>query len=199
MEYGITIKKGIENFEKSMPTILEEEKSGSELTLVIRDLLATQIEMFKKLCEQQDAIEKKILTLAKTQPDYERLIKVPGVGKITASMFLASVGNASVFKNGRQLAAWVGLVPRQFSTGGKERLMGITKAGDSHLRTTLIHGARAVILSTIKKDKQDASSAWIKKMVEKRGWNVTAVAIANRNCRIMWNMMKHQTEYRPAI
>ncbi len=121
---------------------------------------------------------------------------VPGVGPMTASLMLASVSDVSVFKNGRHLSAWVGLVPRQFSSGGKTNLKGITKAGDSHLRAMLIHGARALIQSVRRKNGTDPLSQWILRLLTTKGWNITAVAVANRNCRVMWHLIRYEQEYK---
>lgn len=197
MEYGIVIDEGIGHFFKEVPVLLEE--SENELTIAIREVISKLYNLALKLKEDGDAITKSIESISKAQSDYCRLLSVPGVGPLVASMFVSSVGDANVFKNGRHLAAWLGLVPRQSSSGGKEKLLGITKAGDQRLRTMLIHGARALILTTLRKQRSDPESQWILRLYEKKGWNVTSVAIANKNCRIMWHLMKYEEEYKKAV
>ena len=118
---------------------------------------------------------------------------VPGIGAITATALLASVGDPKQFKNGRQFAAWLGLTPRQYTTGGKIRLGRITKKGDAYLRTLLIHGTRAV-LATVK-DKDDRLSCWTKTLIERRGYKRAAVALATKNARIVWALMVRNETY----
>jgi transposase len=193
MEYGVTISRGIHKFREEFLQALEED---SELTPSMRGVLTSLYEMIRGLDVEISKSEENIKKLAKSNKDYERLLDVPGVGPLTASLFLASVGDASVFKNGRHLAAWAGLVPRQYSSGGASRLMGITKAGDPDLRVMLVHGARALIQATKRKNNQDPRSQWILRLLEKKGWNLTAIAVANRNCRVMWHLMKYGEEYK---
>jgi len=197
MEYGVVVDKSIEKFFIQMPSAIED--ANNELTLVMRDLAAFLVASAKDLSQKIEEVEKKILTLSEAQPDYRRLLQVPGIGPMGASMFISSVGDAKVFKNGRHVAAWLGLVPRQESSGGKSRLLGITKTGDNHLRSVLIHGARSLILSAMRKHKRDPVSQWILDLQERKGWNVTAVAIANRNARIMWHLMNYKEEYKSAV
>ena len=115
---------------------------------------------------------------------------------MTATAIVASVGNASVFDNGRGLAPWMGLVPRQYSSGGKTRLCRISKRGDRYLRTLLIHGARSVIRHL--GEKQDRRSCWLRQLVARRGKNVASVALANKNARIIWAIMTREEDYRVA-
>lgn len=194
MEYGVIIPKGFSNLKMNIPEILENEQNG--LTPIFRDLIQTQNESFKKVCTELTTMEKKLKIYLATNEDYLRLIGVPGVGPLSAAMFIASVGDPSIFKNGRHLSAWTGLVPSQYSSGGKEKLGGITKAGDHHLRATLIHGARALILATIRKQKTDPLSKWILHLHKEKGWNKTAVAVANKNVRVMWHLLMHKVEYK---
>jgi transposase len=107
----------------------------------------------------------------------------------------ASLGDAKNFDNGRQVAAWLGLVPRQHSSGGKQNLLGISKRGDIYLRTLLIHGARSVIYNG--KDKTDSTCRWVNAIVSRRNNNVAAVALANKNARIVWALLTHDREFRP--
>jgi transposase len=125
-----------------------------------------------------------------------RLAEVPGIGIMTASALVASVGNARDFKNGRQFAAWLGLVPRQSSTGGVARLGRITKRGDRDLRTLLVHGARSEMTRTA--NKLDPKSRWAESVKRRKGWNKAAVALANKHARIVWSMLAHHQPYQPA-
>ncbi|MDT4878395.1 IS110 family transposase ISBcen3 [compost metagenome] len=117
---------------------------------------------------------------------------MPGIGPISASALVASIGDAKNFDSGRQLAAWLGLVPKQHSTGGKSNLLSISKRGDTYLRTLLIHGARSVIYHTA---KQPESCGWVNAAVNRRNKNVAAVALANKNARIVWALLAHDRCY----
>jgi transposase len=123
-----------------------------------------------------------------------RLEAVPEIGPLTASALVASVGDAKSFKNGRQLAAWLGLVPRQDSSGGKDRLLGISKRGDTYLRTLLIHGARSVLFS-LKRRVDQPSDGWLVRLAARRNANIAAVALANKTARIVWALLAHQRDY----
>ena len=194
LEYGIVMKEGVSSFFKELPLILEDGEN--ELTSSMRDLARTLERMIKDLTEKLNEVELKLKSLSQTQPDYERLLHVPGVGPLVASLFISTIGDPKVFKNGRNVSAWLGLVPRQNSSGGKSKLLGITKTGDENLRVALIHGARSLILAALKKKKSDPLSQWILNLYQKKGWNITSVAIANRNCRVMWHLMNYQEEYK---
>jgi transposase len=193
-EYGIVIPKGVAKFRQAVVSKLESAKDK---------LSALSQEMFWKLVEEFAALEKqlayyqeKLEALATTHPECQRLMTIPGIGPLTATALLAAVSEASAFKNGRQFAAWLGLVPRQYSTGGKERLLGISKRGDSYLRKLLIHGARATLRWV--GHKTDRRSQWIRQLVERRGKNRTAVAVANKNARIVWALLTSHQAYEPA-
>jgi transposase len=118
---------------------------------------------------------------------------IPGLGPLSATALVAAISDASAVKNGRQFAAWLGLVPRQHSTGGKERLLGMSKRGDHYRRKLLIHGARATIRWVGR--KPDRRSQWIRQLVERRGKNPTAVAVANKNARIVWALLTSHQAY----
>lgn len=123
-----------------------------------------------------------------------RLMQRPGIGPVTASALLASIGNGHDFKNGRQVAAWIGLTPGQYSSGGKTRLGRITKAGDSYLRSLLVMGARAILSGL--GDKQDGFSRWARSLVERRGYWRAVVAIAAKNARLAWAVLKYGEDFR---
>ncbi len=118
---------------------------------------------------------------------------IPGIGPITATALIAAVGNVGVFKNGRQFAAWLGLVPKQHSTGGQTRLLGISKRGDSYVRKRLIHGARATLRWV--ELRTDSRSQWLRGLLKRRGWNRTAVAVANKTARIVWALLSRGGVY----
>ena len=122
-----------------------------------------------------------------------RLAQIPGIGPITASALVASIGDATNFDSGRQLAAWLGLVPKQHSSGGKPLLLRISKRGDSYLRTLLIHGARAVI--RVAKHKPGHTDSWLARLMARRHKNVAAVALANKNARIVWALLANDRSY----
>ncbi len=123
----------------------------------------------------------------------KKIACIPGIGPLTASALIASIGDAKCFKNGRQLAAWLGLVPRQHSSGGKTLLQGISKRGDSYLRTLLIHGARSVV--RVASGKKTPLHCWAKNLVDRRNKNIAAVALANKNARLVWALLAHNRDY----
>jgi transposase len=122
-----------------------------------------------------------------------KLEKIPGIGPLTASALVASIGDAKGFENGRQLAAWLGLVPKQHSSGGKQTLLGISKRGDCYLRTLLIHGARAVIYAA---QRKLANTGWLASLLARRDKNIVAVALANKNARTVWALLAQDREFR---
>ena len=193
-EYGITIPKGIWNVFKHLPGIIED--CPGELTTMFRLELRELSEELFRLTEKITIYDKKVEALGKTNDVCNRLQSIPGVGPISATAVFAAVGDAKNFKNGRQLAAWLGLVPRQCSTGGKERLLGISKRGDRYIRMLLVHGARSH-LQTIK-NKHDKRSKWANRIAQSRGYNKACVALANKNARIIWKLMVTGESYKAA-
>lgn len=189
-EYGLVIPLGINSIRQLVPTLLDEARD--ELPGIFRDLILMLLEQLKQLDERVNELELKINQWHRANEYSRRLEKIPGIGPITATALVASIGNASNFTNGRQLAAWLGLVPRQHSTGGRTNLLGISKRGDCYLRTLLIHGARAVIRQAAKKAKDD----WLHQLLGRRNMNVATVALANKNARIVWALLAHDREFR---
>ena len=151
------------------------------------------IEEFVALEEQRAYYQEQLDTLAATHPEGQRLMTIPGIGPITATALIAAVGDVGVFKNGRQFAAWLGLVPKQHSTGGETHLLGISKRGARYLRKLLIHGAQATLRWV--KLQTDRRSQWIRGLLARRGWNRTAVAVANKNARIVWALLSRGGVY----
>lgn len=131
--------------------------------------------------------------VTKASPNAQRILNVRGIGPQTATAIIATIGKGEQFDSGRDFAAWLGLVPKQYSTGGKPRLGRISKRGDKYLRTLLVHGARAVITNL--GDKQDRLSVWGRNILERRGMNRAIVALAAKNARIVWALLHHQTDY----
>jgi transposase len=184
-EYGIVLPKGVTKFRQAVVEKLESEKA--KLTALSQEMFRTLIEEFVALEEQLAYYQEKLEALATTHPECQRLRTIPGIGPITATALIAAVGDVGVFKNGRQFAAWLGLVPKQHSTGGQSHLVGISKRGDSYLRKLLIHGAWATLRWV--KLQTDRRSQWIRGLLARRGWNRTAVAVANKNARIVWALL----------
>jgi transposase len=140
-------------------------------------------------------LDQEINMIAQSDPVAKRLQQLRGVGPMVATALVATVGNAKQFANGRQMSASLGLTPKQHSSGGKDRLLGISKRGDAHLRSILIHGARAVIQTARLKD--DRLSQWVTSLAERRHPNVAAVALANKTARIAWAMLRYAMDYDP--
>jgi len=191
-EFGIVIPKGIEAIAKRIPEILEDGENGLPGTM--RRLLERLADNLKEMDRQEKELDAQIRKWHNENEASRKLAEIPGIGPITASALVASVGDASEFKNGRQMAAWLGLVPRQSSTGGKQVLLGISKRGDTYLRTLLIHGARSVIRFAEKKAEPDS---WLRKLMARRNKNVAAVALANKNARIVWALLAKDRMFRP--
>jgi len=192
--YGIVMPKGVSKFRQAVVEKLESEKD--KLTALSQEMFWKLVEEFAALEKQLAYYQEKLDTLATTHPECQRLMTIPGIGPLTATALVAAVSDASAFKNGRQFAAWLGLVPRQHSTGGKERLLGISKRGDSSRRKLLMHGARATLRWVGR--KTDRRSQWMRQLVERRGHNRTVVAIANKNARIVWALLTSHQAYEPA-
>ncbi|WP_421184797.1 IS110 family transposase [Aeromonas enteropelogenes] len=190
-EHGIIIPKGIAHIGKHLPEILEEYEN--ELPETFRQLLERLGEHLKALDQQVQELEVQLQSWHRENVASKKLAQIPGIGPITASALIASVGDAKSFKNGRQLAAWLGLVPRQHSSGGKQTLLGISKRGDSYLRTPLIHGARAVL--RVAEHRAQHADSWLAGVMGRRNHNVAAVALANKNARIVWALLAQEREY----
>ena len=193
-ERGIVITQGIPRLRKQLPVIVEDGKN--ELTPLSREVmreLSAELVVLDERIARADALVRRVFTQSAA---CQKLAQVEGIGPVVATALVAAVGNAKEFTNGRHLAAWLGLVPRQHSTGGKERLLGISKRGDRYLRTLLIHGARATVHRA--RRKTDARSRWIMSVEQRRGKNIATVAIANKNARIAWALLTSDAAYRKA-
>ncbi len=192
-EFGIILPKGISNVHTKIPEILED--AGNGLTASTRDLFARLHAQFRELDRQVSELEKEIRLVHRDDEASRRLEAIPGIGPVTASALVASISDAKAFKNGRQLAAWIGLVPRQDSTGGKPRLLGISKRGDNYLRLLLIQGAQAVLRARVRQS-EDQPDGWLMRLAKRRHRNIAAVALANKNARIAWALLAHDRQYR---
>jgi transposase len=190
-EYGVVIPKGIGCLENQMPGVLEDAENG--LPGLSRELFSRLFQHFRELDRQVKELELRIRAWHRASAASQRLEEIPGIGPLTASALVASIGDAKSFENGRQLAAWLGLVPRQASSGGKERLLGISKRGDTYLRTLLIHGARSVLWRL--KSTAEAAEGWLARLAQRRNANIAAVALANKNARIVWALLAHGRDY----
>lgn len=191
-EFGLVLPVGIRYVYQRVPILLDEAKG--ELPGMFQELMLRLLEHLKDLDRQVNELERQINVWHRSNALSRKLEKVPGIGPITASALVASIGDAKSFANGRQLAAWLGLVPRQHSTGGKTNLLGISKRGDTYLRTLLIHGGRAIIRCAGQKPPEPNS--WLARLLARRHKNVATVALANKNARIVWALLAHDREFR---
>jgi transposase len=192
MEYGIVIPKQIGQLRQGLPLILADAEN--ELSPNIRALVAGLYEELQGLDRLINEKDKQVLAIHRESELSQRLGEIEGVGPLTATAFVSAVGDAKMFKRGRDCSAWLGLVPRQYSTGGKTILGSISKRGDRYLRTNLIHGARSVISKA--DNKTDARSRWIQQLKSRVGMNKACVALANKNARILWALMASGERYR---
>jgi transposase len=190
-EYGIVVRQGVAVLRKALPDILEDAENG--LMSDFRALLAGLREDLVYLDERVVTVDQTMQTLANTHEAARRLLKLRGVGPITATALVASLGDGHVFESGRDASAWVGLVPGQHSSGGKDKLLGISKRGDAYLRTLLVHGARSAIQAA--KGREDSLSRWVQNLCTRRNKNIAAVALANKTMRMAWAILKTGADY----
>lgn len=194
LEYGLVVPQGIAHLRQRLPAILEDGENG--LLDETRQLLAKLQDELVHLDERVKELDQQVKALSERNEECRQLQTIPGIGPLIATALIGAVGDASVFKSGREMAAWLGLVPRQHSTGGRAVLLGISKRGDPYLRTLLIHGARAVIRSADKRN--DRHSRWVAALARRRGKNVAAVAVANKTVRIVWALLTQGTTFQAA-
>lgn len=192
-EYGIIIPKGIGNISKHLPRIIGNNE-GDFSGLMLGNLISLH-EDFMYLNKKLAIYDEKIDIVFKSNEVCQRLKKIPGVGRIGATILAAVLGNGAGFKNGRHFAAFLGLVPKQHSSGDQKVLLGISKGGDTYIRTVLIHGARAAVRCS--KGKDDPHSKWINHLKTRAANNVTAVALANKMARIAWAIVRGNGDYNP--
>ncbi len=198
-EFGFVIPQGINKIMTKLTEILDEGALSQLSYRTFSELKEEFLENDKKIKE----LEQRLKIIASQYSNHQQLMTIPGIGLITATALIASIGNASCFENGRQLSAWLGLVPRQHSSGGKDKLLGISKRGDIYLHTLLIQGARAVLNSKIRftteeqKSKKDYSkfTEWMFNLSERNGHNKTTVAVANKLARVVFAVLSSGNDY----
>jgi transposase len=191
-EYGIVIAQSPAALRKAIPVLLED--ADNELSFDFRQLLAGLYDDLVAIDARVASLTQQIEREVRTHPEGKRLLAVPGIGPLSASALLATVGDAKQFRNGRQMAAFLGLVPKQHSSGGKTRLLGIHKHGDSYLRGLLVHGARSVLRTAA--NKPDDRSRWLMSLATRRHHNIATVAQANKTARIAWAILAREEHYR---
>lgn len=195
LERGITIRQGRRHAEAALPALLEDPESN--LSGILR-LLIAQFALELKRSETQIAeFDAMIARGAGEHEACQRLMAIPGIGPVTATAIVSAIGNGADFKKGRSFAAWLGLVPREYSTGGKQKLLGISKRGNGYLRRLMVHGARAVLRC---REKQSPGlSAWLGQLVSRAHPNVVAIALANKIARVAWALLAKGENYRPPV
>lgn len=189
LEFGITIPKGLHQLRRELPFVLEDHDNG--LADRTRQLLYTLWRDLLELHERVEWITAEFQRTAEQDPRARALLGIPGIGPVIATALVAAVGDARAFRRGRDLAAWLGIVPKQYSTGGKTRLLGISKQGNSYLRSMLIHGARCLVRHADRRD--DAFACWIQRLQARKSTNIVAVAVANKLARAAYVVL-HRRE-----
>ncbi|MEX3693303.1 IS110 family transposase [Paraburkholderia sp. BR14263] len=186
-ECGEVMSKGRAKLDKEIPGVLE--RIAERLPAVLIDTLREQWNGLAKLDEQVAEIERRMREWKKEDKAVKAISEIPGVGLLTATAAVAMMGDAKAFSSGREFAAWVGIVPKQTGSGGKVNLHGISKRGDTYLRTLLIHGARSVI------ENAKEPGEWVEQMLKRRPKNVVIVALANKMARTIWAVLAHDRSY----
>lgn len=194
-EYGLIAPIGIQQLRCALPCWLEDNENG--LSEAFRVLLSGLAEDLRNLDGRITALNERIAQSVKDDPVAQRLLALRGIGPLTASALSGALGDGQAFRRGRDFAASLGLTPRQHSTGGRDRLLGISKRGDSYLRKLLVHGARAVMRHAVAKD--DALSRWLNGLAARKHVNVAIVALANKTARVAWAVTHHETAYDPML
>lgn len=191
-EFGIIVATSLGALRRRLPELLEDAENG--LSATFRRLLSQLGEELRALDDRLKVYDQCLATQAKTDGRIQRLLKIEGIGPVVASALVAAVGNATQFRQGRDMAAWLGLTPNQHSSGGKTCLGHISKRGDKYVRTLLIHGARAALKAA--SNKEDGRSRWVTQLAQRRNNNIATVAFANKNARIAWAILSRGEAYR---
>src|SRR6516164_1100096 len=194
-EHGVIVARNIAKLRQNLADIVGNRGNG--LSDLVRALVGELQQELAELDRRITTYDRRIRELYRGSELCQRLGQIEGIGPLSATALVAAVGDRQGFKNGRQFAAWLGLVPKQRSSGGRDRLFGISKRGDRYLRTLLIHGARASLARA--KGKQDPRSRWLEKLRERRHPNIAAVALANKNARIAWALLSRGEAYNPSL
>ena len=192
LEYGVIIPLSVKNIVRNVISALEE--AGDKVSAEGRRIFSLLCQEVQEVEGRIQGIDEELKQLAQSNDRARRLCTIPGVGPIIATAVIAAVGDPHLFKNGRQFAAWLGLVPGQDSTGGRTRLGRITKRGDRYIRSLLVQGAQscAMSLRRYKEEPLPARAAWIKGLISRRGWAKAVVATANKNARIVWAILSSE-------
>jgi transposase len=191
-EFGVVAPKGFRALTATIGPLLAEPTRGPVPELVRIELLS-QLEGLRTLSARIDELERRIASWQRRETECQRLAAIPGVGRLTATAVVATVADARSFRSGREFAAFLGLVPRQSGTGGRVKLLGISKRGDPYLRTLLIHGARSVLLTQSRADR--VMDPWLRGVLSRRPKNVAIVALANKMARTIWALMAHGRKF----
>jgi len=194
-EFGIVVPQGICKVFSEVPRLIDEAVDG-DLPQPMRALMQRLMDHLRHLERQVGELETQIQLWHRQNAASKKIEAIPGVGVLSASAFVATVGDPKNFHDARQVSAWMGLVPRQRSSGGKQQLLGISKHGEVYLRTLFIHGARSVVKAAQRKTQPDERWRWLLELVKRRGVNIAAVALANKNARIAWALLAHEMEFR---
>ena len=192
-EYGLVAPQYMSSLRAAIPQWLDDDDNG--LTNRFRSLLHGLWEDLLTLDKRVESLDREIAVIAQSDPVAQRLQQLRGVGPLIATALIAAVGNGEQFSKGRQMAASLGLTPKQHSSGGKDHLLGISKRGNSYLRSILIHGARSAVAHA--KHKDDRLSRWVTDLATRRHLNIAAVALANKTVRMAWAMMRYEVDYDP--
>lgn len=192
-EYGLVAPKSLARLRRAMVEWLEDGENG--LSMRFRRLLSGLREDLLGLDRRVKELDEELKALARDNAGAQRLMQLRGVGPVTASALVATLGRGEQFRRGRDFAVSIGLTPRQHSSGGKERLLGISKRGDAYLRKLLVHGARAVIGHA--QGREDALSRWLQSLLARKHTNVVTVALANKTARMAWYLVRTEVDYRP--
>ncbi len=194
LDRGIAIGLSITRARRAIPEILSDPKK--ELTDLARETIGELYDLLRDLDRRIKSFDQKIERVFRASEACQRIARIKGVGPKTATAVIAAIGDGAEFRNGRHLAAWLGLVPRQHSSGDRRVLMGISKRGSQHLRALLVHGARSVVRTA--PGKREGINAWVNELRERRGFNRATVAVANKTARIIWAVLRSGEPYRAA-
>lgn len=194
-EYGLVAPRELSSLRKAIPEWLEDASNG--LTIFFRQILHGLWEDLISLDKRMEELNKQIIEIAQNNPVAKRLQQMRGVGPLIATALVATIGDGSQYRKGRDMAAAIGLTPRQHSSGGKDRLLGISKRGDAYLRCLMVHGARSAIRTA--KNNDDRLSRWVMNLQERRHSNIAAVAMANKMARMAWAIMNKNVDYDPDL
>jgi transposase len=195
LERGITVRKGRRYVDAALPLILED--ADAKLSGALRMLLAQLKLDLDQLAVRIDEADAVIQKTAHENEACRRLVAIPGIGPVTATALIAAIGNGGAFHKGREFSAWLGIVPREHSTGGRQKLLGISKRGNSYLRRLFVQGARAVMQQSTK--QSSGLSAWLAQLTSRTHHNVVAVALANKLARMAWAVLAKNEQYRPPV